>query len=177
MNIKIRHMEVSDNDDLYEIYRLPSVTENTSQLPYLSSTTVAALFAHPDHYTLIAELDSEHELDSAVIGHVTLFLTNKVRDKHCAGIAIAVHPDAHGKGVGKALMLEAINQADNWLNLVRLELEVHSDNSNAILLYEGVGFQTEGIKRLSTFKSGQYVDMHLMSRIRPDYAEVYTEKR
>lgn len=103
------------------------------------------------------------------MGHITLFMTTKVRDRHCAGLAIAVNPDMQGKGVGKVLMQEAINQADNWLNLVRLELEVHADNHGATTLYESVGFQLEGTKKLSTFKGGKYVDMLLMSRIRHDY--------
>lgn len=66
-------------------------------------------------------------------------------------------------------MSEAIDQADNWLNLVRIELEVHSDNPSAQALYEKVGFRVEGIKRLSTFKYGKYIDMILMSRINPVY--------
>ena len=98
-----------------------------------------------------------------------MFLTNKVRDRHSAAIAIAVHPDSHGKGVGKSLMSEALNQADNWLNLVRVELEVHSDNLSAVSLYEKVGFEVEGTKRLSTFKNGRYIDMLLMSRLHPEY--------
>jgi putative acetyltransferase len=148
------------------MYSFPSVSENTSQLPFLSSGIVANLFGNPEDYTLVAEKNSK------VVGHITLFLATKVRHKHCAGIAIAVHPESHGTGVGKALMLEAINQADNWLNLVRLELEVHSDNLAATSLYERVGFEMEGTKRLSAFKSGRYIDMHMMSRIRPDYCVV-----
>ncbi len=66
-------------------------------------------------------------------------------------------------------MQEAINQADNWLNLVRVELEVHADNLFAKSLYEKIGFEIEGIKRLSTFKNGRYIDMVLMSRISPHY--------
>ncbi|MGF1754608.1 GNAT family N-acetyltransferase [Vibrio makurazakiensis] len=163
MDLTIRHLEQTDNKDLFDIYRFTSVSENTSQLPFLSSDKVASLFANPDNYTLVAEVDSK------VVGHVTLFLTNKVRDKHSAGVAIAVHPESHGKGVGKALMQEALNQADNWLNLVRLELEVHADNLSAVSLYETVGFEVEGTKRLSTFKAGRYIDMLLMSRIHQSY--------
>ncbi|OEF94728.1 GNAT family N-acetyltransferase [Vibrio splendidus] len=163
MEIQIRHLEATDSQDIFDIYRRPSVSENTSQKPYLSSEQVERLFGHSDHFTLVAEVSGK------VVGHITLFMTTKVRDRHCAGLGIAIHPDMHGKGVGKALMQEAINQADNWLNLVRLELEVHADNHTAIALYERVGFQLEGTKRLSTFKAGKYIDMLLMSRIRPDY--------
>nr|WP_086940925.1 GNAT family N-acetyltransferase [Thaumasiovibrio occultus] len=162
MEIKVRHMEERDNEDLFEIYSFPAVTENTSQLPFLSSNKVASLFLYPNCYTLVAE----HE--GKVLGHVTLFLSDKVRDKHCGLIALAVHPKAHRKGIGRTLLLEAINQADNWVNLVRLELEVQADNLPAIALYESVGFQLEGVKRMSTFKAGRYTDLHLMARLRPD---------
>lgn len=163
MEIQIRHLELTDYQDIFDIYRHPSVSENTSQKPFLSSDQVERLFGHSDHFTLVAEVSGK------VVGHITLFMTTKVRERHCAGLAIAVNPDMQGKGVGKVLMQEAINQADNWLNLVRLELEVHADNHGATTLYESVGFQLEGTKKLSTFKGGKYVDMLLMSRIRHDY--------
>ncbi|MFS1932619.1 GNAT family N-acetyltransferase [Vibrio splendidus] len=162
MEIQIRHLELTDNQDIFDIYRDPSVSENTSQKPFLSSDQVERLFGHSDHFTLVAEVSEK------VVGHLTLFMTTKVRDRHCAGLGIAIHLEAQGKGIGKALMQEVINQADNWLNLVRLELEVHADNHAAIALYERMGFQLEGTKRLSTFKAGKYIDMLLMSRIRPD---------
>ncbi|USD42955.1 GNAT family N-acetyltransferase [Vibrio sp. SCSIO 43135] len=163
MDLKIRHLELSDNHDLAELYSFTSVTANTSQKPFLSSDYVAGLFDNPNNYTLVAQCGDK------VVGHVTLFMSHKVRDKHSAGLAIAIHPDSHGKGIGKALIKEIINQADNWLNLVRIELEVHADNEVAKALYLATGFEVEGTKRLSTFKAGRYVDMHLMSRIRPDH--------
>ncbi len=161
--MNIRHLEETDHKDLHEIYSSTEVLANTSQLPFLSSAQVSNLFAGPDQYVLVAEIEGK------VVGHVTLFLTNKVRDKHTAFLAIAIHPDFHGQGVGKSLMLEAINQADNWLNLVRIELDVHADNLSAKALYEKTGFEVEGVKRLSTFKNGRYIDMVLMSRINPAF--------
>ena len=161
--MKIRHLEEFDGKDLHEIYSFTSVSENTTQLPFLSSSQVSAIFSGSDQYTLVSEMEGK------VVGHITLLLTNKARNKHSAAIAIAVHPDSQGKGVGKALMKEALNQADNWLNLVRIELEVHSDNLTAVSFYEKVGFEVEGKKRLSAFKNGRYTDMLLMSRIHPDF--------
>ncbi|MEZ8826968.1 GNAT family N-acetyltransferase [Vibrio amylolyticus] len=164
--MRIRYLEQTDSKDIFDIYSFTSVTEYTSQLPYLSSNQVASLFENPDNYTLVAETDGK------VVGHVTLFLVSKSREKHCASIAISVHPEFQGQGVGKALMIEAINQADNWVNLVRLELEVHTSNEAAVSLYKTVGFEIEGTKRMSTFKGGRYIDMYFMARIAPSYQPI-----
>ena len=164
--MNIRHLEAFDNADLAEIYSFPSVTENSSQLPFLSANSVTSLFSNSDHYTLVIENNAK------VVGHLTLFLSPKARHKHCAGLAIAVHPEHHGKGIATKLMHEAINQADNWLNLVRLELQVHADNTAAIALYQRMGFQLEGTKLLAAFKAVKYIDMLMMERIRTDYETV-----
>jgi putative acetyltransferase len=57
--------------------------------------------------------------------------------------------------------------ADRWLNLVRLELEVYTDNEAAIRLYERFGFEREGTMRQYAFRDGLYVDAYAMARIRP----------
>lgn len=110
MTLSIRHLEPSDTDDIFEIYSFKSVTENTSQLPYLSSEKVRSIFGNFNDYTLVAVLNEK------VVGHVTMFLNNKIRDRHVASIAIAIHPEKQGQGIGNALLNEATEQADNWLN-------------------------------------------------------------
>lgn len=165
MHINIRHAETTDHDDLIEIYKFPSVTQNTSQLIYLDSETIKGFFKYSNHHILVAEIDCK------VVGHVSLITSNKHREKHSASIAIAVHPDFHGQGVGKRLMNEAIKQADNWLNLIRLELEVYANNRAACMLYEKLGFGIEGTKRFASFKEGKYADLLLMSRIKPGFSE------
>jgi putative acetyltransferase len=42
---------------------------------------------------------------------------------------MAVRDDWQGKGVGTALMEAALDLADNWLNLTRIELRVYVDNA------------------------------------------------
>lgn len=163
MKPTIKRLDQNDTSGLYEIYCYTEVTQNSSQLPFLDTNKISKLFINENNYTLIAEWNG------MTVGHITFILETKPRSKHCAGIAIAVHPKFHGKGVGKALMEEAINQADNWLNLVRLELEVHADNDIAIGLYEKLGFNLEGRKKLSTFKAGRYIDTLFMARIHPNY--------
>lgn len=69
--------------------------------------------------------------------------------------------------MGTALLNEILDLADHWLMLVRVELEVFSDNEGAIRLYESLGFQKEGLKRMATVRGGRYVDEYLMARLRP----------
>jgi L-phenylalanine/L-methionine N-acetyltransferase len=71
---------------------------------------------------------------------------------------MAVHDDYQNRGIGTALMAAAIDLADNWLNLKRLELQVFTDNAPAIHLYEKFGFIIEGTHKADTFREGKYVE-------------------
>lgn len=64
--------------------------------------------------------------------------------RHCAPIGISVAKPSRGHGVGRALMLACIERARLWEGFCRIELEVTSWNSQAIALYESLGFQHEG---------------------------------
>jgi putative acetyltransferase len=81
---------------------------------------------------------------------------------------MAVRDDWQGKGVGKALLGAAVDLADNWLNVERIELTVYTDNAAAIALYQRFGFDIEGTFRRYGFREGVYVDAHAMARLRPD---------
>ena len=63
-------------------------------------------------------------------------------------------------------MRAALDMADNRLNLSRLDLRVYVDNAPAIALYEKFGFEVEGTHRRFAFRDGEYVDAHVMARLR-----------
>ena len=81
---------------------------------------------------------------------------------------MAVRDDWQGKGVGTALLQTAVDLADNWFNLVRLELEVYTDNEPAVRLYKKMGFVIEGTFVQYAYRSGQYVDVYAMARLRSE---------
>lgn len=79
---------------------------------------------------------------------------------------MGVRDDWAGKGVGSALMAAALDLADNWLNLHRIELTVFVDNEAALALYRKFGFVEEGRARDYAFRQGRYVDVFYMARVR-----------
>lgn len=167
MNITVRRARPEDLEDLLRVYESPRVVWGTLQLPYPSVSLWRERLTNPpsDIITLVALVDGE------LVGNLGLHLnSNRPRRHHVGGIGMGVRDDMQGKGVGAALMQAAVDLADKWLNLERLELEVYTDNAPAIRLYEKFGFVIEGTMRRHAFRDGQYVDSHVMGRLRPQIA-------
>jgi putative acetyltransferase len=79
---------------------------------------------------------------------------------------MSVHDDYQNQGIGTLLLRAAIDLAENWLNISRLELTVFVDNAPAIRLYEKHGFVKEGVLRRYAYRDGTYVDVYTMARIK-----------
>ncbi len=88
---------------------------------------------------------------------------------------MAVHDKCQGQGIGTALMEAAIELADKWLNLVRLELTVYTDNEPAIKLYQKFGFKIEGTLERYAFREGNYVNAYSMARIKRSSRKMETD--
>lgn len=161
--IKIRRASPSDAEAFVEIFSSPRVIRGTLQVLYPSvEVWRKKLEPQDDIYSLVACADDK------VVGCISLHLNpNRPRRKHAAGIGMAVHEEWQGKGVGTALMQAAIESADKWLNLTRLELEVYTDNEPALGLYKKFGFEIEGRMKQDSFRDGEYADVYYMARLRP----------
>jgi putative acetyltransferase len=163
MSITIRHIEPSDYEAIHTIFCGPKTVRGISQTPYPSAEMWRKRLAEPPEglYSLVACVDGE------VVGQLGLHTSpNRPRRRHAGQIGIAVRDDWQGKGVGTALMQAAIDLADNWVNLSRLELEVYTDNEPAIKLYQKFGFTIEGTGINYGFRDGEYVDVYFMARLR-----------
>ena len=162
-DLQIRRAEPEDYSAVYEIFNCPKVFAGTLQLPYASRERWRERLADRG--------DGTHYLMAVVSGQVVGMLgvhtfPDKPRRRHVGVIGMGVHDDWQGRGIGTALLRAAIDLADNWLNLSRLELEVYTDNEPAIGLYERCGFEREGTLRQHAFRDGRYVDSYAMARLR-----------
>lgn len=164
MNIVIRHAEPADYAACARIYAQPLAAAGTLQIPLQSAEVWKQRLAAPAprDRILVAEVDGE------VVGNLGLHPATNARRSHAAGIGMAVRDDWQGKGVGRALLQAALDLADNWLLLGRLELTVWADNHAAQQLYRSQGFVDEGTHRAYAMRHGQYVDALAMARLHPN---------
>ena len=102
---------------------------------------------------LIATLDGKH------IGNCSFNpVGNYKRYRHRCEVVIALYQEFCGYGIGK-IMMETVLKAAKEIGFEQAELEVISDNQNAITLYEKLGFQKYG-----TFPDNmKYADGHYAS--------------
>lgn len=158
----IRPLHPDDAADQYAMVADPRVAVNLMQLPSMEFAETQKWIQEPKpgQHRLAAELNGR------VIGSINIQQNLRPRLMHSGKLGLMVHPDHWGQGVGNALMAAGLNLADNWLNLLRLELEVYTHNSPAIHLYEKFGFETEGIKQKAVFGDGRYFDGQIMARLR-----------
>jgi L-phenylalanine/L-methionine N-acetyltransferase len=162
----VRHAEPDDYQALHRIFSGPKAIAGTMQLPLPSAEAWRKrLVESPEGlFSLVACVDDE------VVGSLGLetspTLSVRWRMRHVGSIGMAVRDDWQGKGVGTALMEAALDLADSWLNLTRIELRVYVDNSAAVALYKNFGFEIEGTHRRLAFRNGEYVDAYSMARIR-----------
>lgn len=157
----IRAFRQADVPALTEVTNCPGVRAGTLRLPFTSEANVQQRFQDgPNSYSLVAEKNG------AAVGWGTL-VRGVARTAHKGTVvSLAVHDDHQRQGIGRALMGALLDLADNWLGLVRVQLEVFADNHHAIRLYESLAFEREGLLRADALRDGRLVDSCLMARLR-----------
>lgn len=164
MEYTIRPTRLEDMEGFNALRRMPGVFENTLGLPSerVQRNIDGFQAMGPDDHNFVAVL-----ADGTVIGTAGLRVCPSPRMRHVGSVGLFVHTEYQNMGVGTALLKTLLDLADNWLMLVRVELEVFADNEQAIRLYEKLGFEKEGLLRMTTVRNGRYVDEYKMARIRP----------
>lgn len=171
----IRSLRLSDANDIHELMHMPNVLYGTSLLPSTTADTwqknIQYWLEDERVYTFVAEVQGK------AVGIINVRVGTG-RESHVGDLTMAVHDKHQRQGIGRMLMMAMTDLVDNWLNLVRLELDVFTDNEVAIHLYKQFDFEIEGRKRLDAFRGGRYIDSYMMARIRPqvqiNYAETLT---
>lgn len=101
-------------------------------------------------------------VDDNVVGWCDISSLNRPVYAHCGELGIGVIAPYRGKGIGKALMIDALRKAKEK-GLERIELTVFERNIPAISLYQQLGFVVEGKKKSAVKIDGRYDDLICMA--------------
>lgn len=158
----IRAPHPDDVPGLTALLNLPGVRRGTLRVPYTREDAIRQRIfeAGPNVHWLVGLIEDEVVAQAGLIRKMA-------RQAHCGEVLIAVHDDHVGRGIGRRMMEAMLDLADNWLGLVRVQLDVDIDNAPAIHLYESVGFEHEGTLRAFALREGVLIDAHMMARLRP----------
>lgn len=160
--ISIRRAEPEDFAAVQAIYAAPRAQAGTLQLPFpsLDLWRQRLQAVDPNAHLLLACAGDD------VVGQLGLYVSANPRRRHVGDVGMGVRDDWQGQGVGRALLKAAIDLADDWLQLHRLELQVYADNAAGIALYTRYGFVEEGRHRHFAYRNGAYVDAISLARIK-----------
>jgi L-phenylalanine/L-methionine N-acetyltransferase len=162
----IRRARASDAADFVRMMGDPLVYAGLMQLPMPSEAMWRKRLESDDDASR-PDLHVVAERAGQVVGSAGLHPAPQLRRRHAAMLGISVATDAQGQGVGTALMQALCDYADNWAQVLRIELTVFTDNTRAIALYERFGFVREGTHRAYALRQGSYADVHAMARLHP----------
>jgi RimJ/RimL family protein N-acetyltransferase len=116
-----------------------------------------ALRRYPNAAVFVAELSL-----GEIVGRLSLARDTHPASAHVADIGMMVAKDARGRGVGRALLDEAVRWA-RGSEIRKLELHVFPWNEPAIRLYERFGFEREGYRKGHYRRASSEVDAILMA--------------
>jgi len=162
--IVVRAAAPADFEAVTRIFAGPKAVWGTLQLPYPSAEVWRKRLAEPERglHALVACVDGEPVGMLGLHTHPDL-----PRVRHAASLGMGVRDDWQGRGVGTALVRAALELADGWLGLRRIELNVFPDNEAAIRLYRKFGFEFEGTLRQAALREGRLCDVRVMGRLHP----------
>lgn len=103
------------------------------------------------------------ETPSGVVGRISILRDGNPYSNHVAELGLMVAASERRRGIGTALIEEALNWA-RAAGVTKVELHVFPHNEPAIALYRKLGFREEGQRQHHYRIDGRYVDAILMAR-------------
>ena len=156
--VTLRPLERSDLHFVHVLNNNRSVMGYWFEEPYESFVELEELYRKHIHDQSERRFIVEHEQPDTQ-AHERVGLVELVEIDHLhrrAEFLIMISPEHQGRGFAKAATRRAINYAFRVLNLYKLYLLVDVDNASAIRVYEGAGFQREGVLVDEFFSDGRY---------------------
>ena len=100
---------------------------------------------------------------SELVGMVGFFRQRNEKERHKGSIrGMYVPSEEQGKGVGRALLTQAVERARLLTGLEQVGLAVVTQNKRARSLYVSLGFETYGVEPNALVVDGEHLDEEFM---------------
>lgn len=141
------------------VVHIPLQPDELDFTPEQERARIEELADSPRARWLVAELDGQ------LAGELTIKGVSPRRAlAHVATLGLSVRAPFRRRGVGRALMTEALAWAPT-AGYTRVELQVYARHTAAIALYESCGFEREGVRRRYIREGDTYLDDLVMARL------------
>ena len=171
--IRLRHVEREDLPRFVAWLNDPEVRHGLAMYLPLSQVEEEQWFENVlkrerDEQPLVIEVEGQD--GCTMIGNSGFF--NIDWRNRSAELGIVIGDKAYwNKGYGTEVMRLLLHHGFTTLNLHRIFLRVFEGNPRAIRAYEKAGFVHEGRMRQAEFRDDKYLDVLLMSVLRPEWQE------
>ena len=158
--VAIRPLTAEDNEKIYEMFKAMSEEALRWSMPPYTRERIERWMSNIKNLII---LGAEH--DRRLIGYAQIGKGSQPRRIGTAGLAIYLHQDYHGVGLGTemtGLLLEAAEEH----GVHKVNLDTVAENEAAIRLFEKMGFEVEGrIRDSYRGADGGYHDIIAMGKI------------
>lgn len=156
--IQISEAQDADFEGIWQIFhKVVQAGDTYNYDPNSSREDVRSIWLEKYERTFVAKIGDE------VLGTYSMRTNHPCLGAHVANAGYMVHPDHHGKGLGKSLCLHSMDSAKK-LGYKALQFNyVVSTNSVAVALWKKLGFKIIGTipKGFKHLELG-YVDVYIM---------------
>lgn len=164
--LDIRPLEPTDARAAHELVSHPEVARGLGGTPFDPLHAYEQTFREPAGVERMGAF--EH---GKLVAFVEIAPGSRARVAHVARFALAVPPASLHGAAATALLAAALEAADRWMSLIRLELELPAGESALQALLEQHGFAVEVRRRAAIVLDGGLADSVALARIRPGFTQ------
>ena len=168
--VRLRHLEASDTDSLYEIFSDREALRFWGFLPFTERAEAAKLLAEIHEsfrQKTLFQWGIALAADDRVIGTSTLFRLDEQSRR--AEIGYILDRRQWGKGLASEALTALLDFAFREMNLHRIEADIEPRNAASVKIIERLGFVREGFLRERWIVGNEVQDSLFYGLLRSDW--------
>jgi len=140
----VRNANTTDKGLLLQLYK--KVAARTVGIARTETEITEAYIQHFMEHARETGIQLVVTHENVIIGEIHCYQLFPAVFRHVLSeLTIVVDPDFHGKGIGKLIFTQLLNDITaNRPDILRVELIARESNQKAIALYQKLGFKEEG---------------------------------